>query len=89
MLGVFPDTTFVQSHVRVAPGDRLVFYTDGISEARSAAGEEFGEQRIIDVAVERRALSADALKLHIAGAVHDFTDGVFDDDATVIVAALR
>jgi phosphoserine phosphatase RsbU/P len=88
VLGVFPDATFVQARIAVAPGDRLVFYTDGISEARNPAGEEFGEQRLIDAAVEGRGLAAEDLKAHLAGAVHDFTGGVFDDDATIIVAAL-
>jgi sigma-B regulation protein RsbU (phosphoserine phosphatase) len=88
VLGVFPDAAFAQACVAVAPGDRLLFYTDGISEAHSAAGEEFGEQRIVNAALDGRALSAEDLKAHIAGEVDAFTGGVFDDDATIIIAAL-
>jgi sigma-B regulation protein RsbU (phosphoserine phosphatase) len=88
VLGVFPDATFSQAQIAVAPGDRLLFYTDGISEARSTDGEEFGEPRILAAAVAGRALSAEDLKDRIAADVHTFTGGVFDDDATIIVAAL-
>jgi sigma-B regulation protein RsbU (phosphoserine phosphatase) len=88
VLGVFPDAVFAQAEIPIAPGDRLLFYTDGISEARKPHGEEFGEQRIVDAALDGRALPAEALKAHVAHAVHDFTGGVFDDDATIIVAAL-
>jgi phosphoserine phosphatase RsbU/P len=88
VLGVFPDATFVQAQIAVAFGDRLLFYTDGISEARSPDGEEFGEPRILAAAVAGRALSAEDLKNRVAAEVHTFTGGVFDDDATIIVAAL-
>jgi len=88
VLGVFPDATFAQAQIAVSPGDRLLFYTDGISEARNADGEEFGEPRILAAAVAGRALSAEDLKDRVAAEVHTFTGGVFDDDATIIVAAL-
>jgi sigma-B regulation protein RsbU (phosphoserine phosphatase) len=88
VLGVFPDATFAQARIAVAPGDRLLFYTDGISEARNAAGDEFGEQRIVNAALAGRGLSAEDLKAHVAREVHDFTGGAFDDDATIIAAAL-
>ena len=89
VLGVFPDATFAQEEVPANPGDRLVFYTDGITEARSASGEEFGEGRLADAAVACRGETADEMNARLTAAIHDFTGGVFDDDATIIVAALR
>jgi phosphoserine phosphatase RsbU/P len=89
VLGVFPDATFAQEEVPANPGDRLVFYTDGITEARNASGEEFGEGRLADAAVACRAETADEMNARLTAAIHDFTGGVFDDDATIIVAALR
>jgi sigma-B regulation protein RsbU (phosphoserine phosphatase) len=88
VLGVFPDATFAQEEVPATPGDRLVFYTDGITEARSASGEEFGEGRLADAAAACRAETADEMKARLTAAVHQFTGGMFDDDATIIVAAL-
>ena len=36
VLGIFPDNVYEQAELAIAPGDRLVFYTDGITEARNA-----------------------------------------------------
>lgn len=88
VLGVFADAAFTQADVRVAPGDRVVFFTDGIVEAHNAGGEEFGEDRLAAVAAQARALSADALNDHLARELGTFTGGHFDDDATIIVAAI-
>jgi len=48
VVGLFSDWQCEVAEVRLAPGDTLVLYTDGITEARSAKGEEFGESRLID-----------------------------------------
>jgi sigma-B regulation protein RsbU (phosphoserine phosphatase) len=88
VLGVFSDITYEQADFRLAPQDRLVFYTDGITEARDAAGEEYGDERLAAVAVESRALDAGRLKDVLLQDVTRFTDGKFDDDATLIVVGL-
>jgi phosphoserine phosphatase RsbU/P len=41
VLGVFPDTGYDQAELRLATGDRLVFYTDGITESRNTEGDEY------------------------------------------------
>jgi sigma-B regulation protein RsbU (phosphoserine phosphatase) len=84
VMGVFPDAAYATVAVDLAAGDRLLFFTDGITEARSAAGEEFGDARVAAAAVAARACPADALKDHVIAAVDAFTGGVFDDDATLI-----
>jgi len=48
-LGVLPDARYEERPVALRPGDVLVFYTDGVSEAESAGGEQFGTQRLEDV----------------------------------------
>ena len=88
VLGVFPDTSYDQSELRLTPGDRLVFYTDGITEARDGAGEEFGDERLGAPALETRTQSADAMKTAILAAVNGFTGGKFEDDATLIVVGV-
>jgi sigma-B regulation protein RsbU (phosphoserine phosphatase) len=87
VLGVMREGTYDQSHAIVGPGDRLVLYTDGITEARNADDEEFGEERLVELAVEHRGCSAPALLARLAEAVASFTGGTFQDDATLIVLA--
>jgi phosphoserine phosphatase RsbU/P len=87
VLGVFPDAPYEQGQVSMTGGDRLILFTDGITEARSTADEEFGEARLIDLAVTNRACSAPALQARLADAVACFSAGTFRDDATLIVLA--
>jgi sigma-B regulation protein RsbU (phosphoserine phosphatase) len=87
VLGVFPGAEYEQGEVPLAAGDRLILFTDGITEARSAANEEFGEARLIEMAVDSRTCSAPALQARLAEAVAAFTGGAFQDDATLIVLA--
>lgn len=49
VLGIMDPAGYVDAQVDLAPGDRLVFYTDGISEAQDAQGEFFGEERLCDL----------------------------------------
>jgi sigma-B regulation protein RsbU (phosphoserine phosphatase) len=88
VLGIFDDGAYEQGHVRLGRGDRLVLFTDGITEARNAEGEEFGEERLIAFAAEHRACSAPALQARLVDAVATFTSGRFQDDATLIVLAV-
>jgi sigma-B regulation protein RsbU (phosphoserine phosphatase) len=87
VLGVFSDATYGQGAVSVGTGDRLVLFTDGITEARTAADEEFGEDRLLDLTVRHRACSAPALQARLSDAVTSFTGGRFQDDATLMVMA--
>ena len=87
VLGVLSDAEYEQAHVGIGPGDRLVMFTDGLTEARSAADEEFGEERLLDAAVAHRACSAPALQARLADSVAIFTGGRLQDDATLIVLA--
>lgn len=88
VLGVFPEATYLPGEAVLERGDRIVLYTDGITEARNEADEEFGEDRLISIAVESRACSAPALQARIAEAVASFSGGHFHDDATLIVMAV-
>ena len=73
--------------VLLRPGDRLVFYTDGVTEARDAAGEQFGAQRLADL-VEEQATNgyplSEALR-RLARAVLDHQDGPPADDLTLLL----
>jgi sigma-B regulation protein RsbU (phosphoserine phosphatase) len=87
VLGVIPEAEYEQGQISIGPGDRLVLFTDGLTEARGAADEEFGEQRLLDALVEHRGCSAPALQARLADAVLSFTGGRLQDDATLMVLA--
>jgi len=88
VLGVFPDGAYEQGQTALGEGDRLVLYTDGITEVTDAAGEEFGEARLVDLVVKNRSCSAPALQARLAETVSQFSNDRFVDDATLIVLAL-
>jgi len=88
VLGVFPDGAYEQGQTTLCEGDRLVLYTDGITEVTNAAEEEFGEARLVDLVVENRACSAPALQARLAETVSQFSNDRFVDDATLIVLAI-
>lgn len=69
MLGIFPDGAYKCLTADLQPGDRFVLYTDGITEAPSASGEEFGMERFKSFLAEHAGRSAqelcDALVKHV------------------------
>jgi len=73
------------------PGDQLLLYTDGIVEARSAAGEEFGLDRLIDFATTAAAdqLSPPETTRRLVHAILEYQDDRLQDDATVLLAEWR
>jgi sigma-B regulation protein RsbU (phosphoserine phosphatase) len=89
VLGVFPDWGYEQGEVELRAGDRVLLFTDGVTEVRNAAGEEFGEERLVALLAAHRALDADELQRKIMGAVTEFSGGDFQDDATLIVMAVE
>jgi len=88
VLGVFTDSAYEQGEFAIARGDRLVLYTDGITEGRNPAGEEFGEDRLAASAVAHRVLAAEPMLQVMLEDVETFNGGAYEDDATLIVAAL-
>ncbi len=88
VLGVFAESTYEQGDFALRAGDRLVLYTDGITEGRNPAGDEFGEDGLAASASLHRALGADDMLAGILRDVEAFNAGVYEDDATLIVAAL-
>lgn len=88
VLGVFPDSDYERRTTRFLPGDRLICYTDGITEAADRHGHEFGTSGIIAaVGLETRAAGmVDAITTSLATWTAGAIDaGAIQDDATVIV----
>jgi sigma-B regulation protein RsbU (phosphoserine phosphatase) len=86
-MGLFEEWRSEIAEVRLAPGDTLVLYTDGITEAMNAAGEEFGETRLLNILGSHSDLAAGRLLQAIVGAVQQFSSGSEQqDDITAVVA---
>jgi sigma-B regulation protein RsbU (phosphoserine phosphatase) len=95
VLGIFASGTYDQAQVALESGDRLILYTDGITEVTppGADGEngslrdEFGDVRLTELIHRHRGCSAPALQSRLTDAVAHFSSGTFQDDATLIVMA--
>lgn len=88
VLGIFPRAPYGQNDVRITPGDRLAFFTDGVTEASDAAGNEFGEERLAGVAAENPGRHAGEVHRAMMDAVTQFTGGRAQDDATLVVVCV-
>ena len=88
VLGVFPDAEYQGAELPLRSGDRVLLYTDGISEARDGADQEFGEQRLQDSLVRHRHLAAGDLHAAMMDEITRFAHSGFQDDATLLVIAI-
>ncbi len=101
-LGILPEATYATAEVALGPGDMLVLYSDGLTEAsrpRPGAGgsagaedaeEFFGEERLLEAACARRHESAQAVLDGLVSAVQDFAgEAPQSDDLTLVVVRVR
>jgi serine phosphatase RsbU (regulator of sigma subunit)/predicted enzyme related to lactoylglutathione lyase len=89
VLGLFREWNCAIEERRLSPGDVLVVYTDGITEAFNAEYEEFGEHRLIDVLKRNRQRSAQEMLAAIVDDVLRFSPHEQRDDITLIVARCK
>jgi phosphoserine phosphatase RsbU/P len=87
-LGVFAGWDYEQDEIDLASGDRLLLFTDGITEATSPEGEEYGEERLLELLWKNRNLGAAELENKVMCAINEFGAGTLRDDATLIVVAV-
>lgn len=88
ILGVFPVQAFDMGVYDLASGDRVLLFTDGVTEACNPEGEEFGDARLLQLLEENRELSAEDLQRKILSVVAEFCRGHWHDDATLIAIAV-
>jgi sigma-B regulation protein RsbU (phosphoserine phosphatase) len=87
-LGVFCNEQFDCARVRLAEGDALLLYTDGLSESQNILGEEYGRERLSSLVGERRALAPGELIKTCVRDLSAFRAGTpVTDDLTIL--ALR
>ncbi|MBK7934176.1 MAG: SpoIIE family protein phosphatase [Pyrinomonadaceae bacterium] len=85
-LGMFDDVHYHQHFIRFEPGQVMVIYTDGITEATNPNGEEYGSERFAKRVLECINMPAKKMIDHIRKGVADFTERKFlDDDGTLFI----
>jgi sigma-B regulation protein RsbU (phosphoserine phosphatase) len=90
VLGLSESSHYEQGRARLARGDLLVAFSDGVSEASDGAGGEFGEQGIEAAARAARDGSAEEIRLRILEEASRFSRGARpDDDRTLVVLKCR
>jgi len=86
-LGVIEDTPFEQRTLHLNPGDFLLLYTDGVTDATDAHGQGFGMERLQHMIVDHSLLPAADIVVALEHTVNDFTDSSARfDDITIVVA---
>ena len=91
ILGAMPTMSpYQEQTIRLSSGDILIFYTDGVTEAKNEdETEEFGEERLYECIKNNRGRSAAEIKEAIKNEVLEFSGGVQHDDITLIVVRVN
>jgi phosphoserine phosphatase RsbU/P len=88
-VGIFPDWTYTEGAVRLNPGDLVLAYTDGITEAVNPAGEEWGVEGLLKATTKSSAESAAEIVRGIFQSMDEFSRGRQTDDATVVAVRVN
>jgi sigma-B regulation protein RsbU (phosphoserine phosphatase) len=90
-LGMFPKTRYHEHHLLLEPGDVMVLYTDGATEAQSPSGVEFGRDRLVQAVKDNLDKPAREMIATLQLAVLEWTDnaGANDDVTFFIIKALK
>ncbi len=89
VIGIMPGVSYEEGHVRLSPGDDLVLYTDGITEATNVEDEMFGEERLEELLLQHRHSSAREIEEHVYTSIKDFAAGASQaDDLTMVVVKM-
>jgi sigma-B regulation protein RsbU (phosphoserine phosphatase) len=86
--GVFEEAAFTETRLHLAPGDTLLLYTDGLTEAR-ADGGLFGEARLLETVRALAASPASVLAQSLYAKAIDFAGGSLHDDVALLVVRVQ
>jgi sigma-B regulation protein RsbU (phosphoserine phosphatase) len=87
-LGLTRKSAYEQAELQLNPGDHLILYTDGVTEARNPAGDEFGEDRLATAMQSAQGSAANILEALIAR-TNAFASGATQHDDITLIAAVR
>jgi phosphoserine phosphatase RsbU/P len=86
VLGLLSIATYAYATVALQPGDLVVVCSDGVTEARNLAGDEFGRDRLVEALQGRHGAKPEAALEHVLGAVKSFSQGAAQgDDITLLI----
>jgi sigma-B regulation protein RsbU (phosphoserine phosphatase) len=85
VVGAFARWVCSEAHVNLRPGDLLAVYSDGVTEAANAGGEEFGEDRLVRLLCDHRENGAGSVVKAVVDSVAAFSGASRFDDVTVMV----
>jgi phosphoserine phosphatase RsbU/P len=86
VVGLFPSARYEQVEVQIEPGDMLLAFTDGMTEPENSYGEEFGEDRLLEVARHALGSPPEVLLDEIYRSVSDWTgSSELQDDMTLVI----
>jgi len=90
MLGAFEHWSCTEAATTLNPGDTLLLYSDGVTEARADSGDEFGEERLVELIHLHRDQPLSRISDVVTGAVADWIGGNEQpDDVTLVLARAR
>ena len=87
--GAFDTARYEGGAIELEPGDRVCLFTDGLPEACTPSGAEFGDERLVEAVVAARANDAAAIVDALFREVQATVDGPCQDDATAVVLGIR
>lgn len=89
-LGFLPQATYGERELRLAPGDALLFYSDGLTEAAANGGPMLGDERLAAAFAGAAAGSATEILAAVQRVLHDWTGRARqDDDVSIVVVKVR
>lgn len=89
VLGAFPQARYEDRSLEMAPGDTVLLYTDGVTEARNGAGKFFGEERLLQAAADTPGHSPAQLIASVIAAVDTYRGDMPQADDLTLVAFRR
>lgn len=88
-IGIFEDSVWAEKQCRLQEGDRVLLFTDGVTEARCADGRLFSSERVLEVIRSEPVTSSAELLNRLELAVMEHTNGILTDDVAMLVMEVK
>ncbi len=86
LIGAFPEASYKSDRISLSPGDLVFFYTDGVNEAFDRDGNQFGEDRLLELIKSLRDQSAREITEKVVDEIKEFSSGEIPQDDMTVVA---